>query len=75
VTLRLYFGEVKVSEFKELFQEAVDNFSRLGVPYDSVVLASNRAGMHFNNFLRLDHGAAEALRERLDAERWKQASD
>ncbi len=75
VTLRLYFGEVKVSEFARLFEEAVRQYEGLGVPHDSVVLTSNRAGMHFSNFLRMDSAAAEDLGRKLEELRWKAASD
>jgi hypothetical protein len=65
VTLRLYFGEVKVSEFARLFEEAVSEFDELSVPHDSVVLTSNRAGVHFSNFLRMELTAAEGLSQKF----------
>ncbi len=37
------------------------HFERREVPNDSVLLASNRAGMHFSNFLRMEQTAAEGV--------------
>lgn len=71
----MYLGEVKVSEFTGLFEEAVGEFGKVGVPHDSVVLSSNRAGMHFSNFLKMELAAAANLSKRLEDLRWKAASD
>ncbi len=75
VTLRLYFDEVNVSAFGRLFEEAVGEFDQLAVPHDSVVLTSNRAGMHFCNFFRMEPDAADALGEKLEGLGWEPAAE
>lgn len=75
VTLRLYFGEVKVSDFGRLFEKAVAEFEKIGVPHDSVFLTSNRAGINFCNYLRMEPAAAESLARKLDELRWKASSN
>lgn len=75
VTLRLYFGEVRISEFQQLLAEAKAEFNNLAVPQENLILSCNRAGMHLMNFVRMEEPAIEAVRQKLESEKWKMAND
>lgn len=76
--LNLYFGETKVAEFSRLLDEANAEIAKVGLSPspDMMFLASNRAGMHFSCWFPVgDDAGLDVLRERLAAEKWKQAND